>query len=665
MKQKKVRFILIPLLILTILLVGFGIFFAFREPKSELKTIKSQKELERIYEGNHSDTKEFWTYVLAMPFSLIAQIPSPLGIAQDLAINDAILPSLGAESSTISATTGSAQKDFSTTNIQVENVDEADVTKTDGDYIYSLSGTDVILTDVRNPENLQIASRISSSSNVVPEDLILAGNHLVVISSDSTARRQSATSVRIYDITDKTKPSLIKSFVLYEPYYTSRCIDNKLFVISSGYLEKEDGKLITYYTEDFATQDIPLDHMQYLTDVPTRTQTLISMVDLAHPKEDIQLNSYFIDVSNSYVSEHNIYLFDQDYEYTRYAPPISSLFGLKGAIGPFTYEEDTDGTSGYFTKIYKFRILDNGSISFDAHGKVQGKTINQYSFDEHNNMLRLALQDYQGSRVVVLDQNLKEIGKSANLAKGETMYSSRFIGDKAYFVTYQTVDPLFVIDLSDPTKPRALGELKIPGYSTYLHPYDENHIIGIGMETEENVVRNSSGKVIRTTSTIVGMKMALFDISNVSNPVQVSSTVIGDRRTTSAILTNPKALLFSKEKELIAIPINNFAEDFGISSSTTNYASMVNSYTNYAKPYVSEGYAVYRINVQDGFSLKGVITHDKTVTKNYWRNSSKLLRGLYIDQDLFTVSETGIKVNDLDSLTLKSELVLSARSNNS
>lgn len=245
------------------------------------------------------------------------------------------------------------------------------------------------------------------------------------------------------------------------------------------------------------------------------------------------------------------------------------------------------------------------------------------------------------------------------------MYSSRFIGDKAYFVTYQTVDPLFVIDLSDPTKPRALGELKIPGYSTYLHPYDENHIIGIGMETEENVVRNSSGKVIRTTSTIVGMKMALFDISDVSNPVQVSSTVIGDRRTTSAILTNPKALLFSKEKELIAIPINNFAEDFGISSTTANYASMVNSYTNYAKPYVSEGYAVYRINVQDGFSLKGVITHDKTVTKNYWRNSSKLLRGLYIDQDLFTVSETGIKVNDLDSLTLKSELVLSARSNNS
>ena len=284
---------------------------------------------------------------------------------------------------------------------------------------------------------------------------------------------------------------------------------------------------------------------------------------------------------------------------------------------------------------------------------------------EHNGQLRLALYDFQGSRIVILDENLKEIGKTLDLAKGETMYSSRFMGDKAYLVTYQTVDPLYVVDLSDPTHPRALGELKIPGYSTYLHPYDENHIIGIGMETQENVVRDTSGKVLRTTSTIVGMKMALFDVSDVANPVQVSSTIIGDRRTTSAILTNPKALLFSKEKELIAIPINNFAEDFGISSSATSYASVVQSYTNYAKPYISEGYAVYRINLQEGFTLKGVITHEKTTTRNYWRNNSKLLRGLYIGQDLFTVSENGIKVNDLDSLTLKNELVFSARSNHS
>ena len=238
------------------------------------------------------------------------------------------------------------------------------------------------------------------------------------------------------------------------------------------------------------------------------------------------------------------------------------------------------------------------------------------------------------------------------------MYSSRFINNKAYLVTYRTTDPLFVIDLSNEQQPKVLGELKIPGYSTYLHPYDENHLIGIGMETEEVVNRNSIGKVTSITSRIIGMKMALFDVSDVSNPIQISSTVIGDRRTTSAILTNPKALLFSKEKGLIAIPVNNYSEDFEINSSSDSYSSIVNSYTNYKKSYVAEGYFVYNIDVENGFDLKGIITHEKNINKNssYYYSNSKLLRGLYVDNNLYTVSETAVKVNNLDTLELISEL---------
>ena len=103
------------------------------------------------------------------------------------------------------------------------------------------------------------------------------------------------------------------------------------------------------------------------------------------------------------------------------------------------------------------------------------------------------------------------------------------------------------------------------------------------METKETINRNSSGKVISTTARIVGMKMALFDISNVKAPIQIASTVIGDSRTTSAIITNPKALLFSKEKSLIAIPVNNYAQDFEISESNS-YTSIINKYKNYNKP---------------------------------------------------------------------------------
>ena len=247
------------------------------------------------------------------------------------------------------------------------------------------------------------------------------------------------------------------------------------------------------------------------------------------------------------------------------------------------------------------------------------------------------------------------------MAKGEKMYSSRFMGDKVYLVTYKTMDPLFVIDLSNESKPRVLGELKIPGYSTYLHPYDEDHIIGIGMQTEETVNKNMYGKVTSTTARITGMKMALFDVSDVRSPRQISETVIGDSRTTSAILTNPKALLFSKEKQLIAIPVNNYDEDFKLNSTMSSYSDMINSYKNYNKTRVGEGYFVYNINLEEGFKLKGVITH-KTAEKNknktyyYTYNTSKLLRGLYIDNNLYTVSETAIKVNNLDDLNLVCEL---------
>ena len=321
------------------------------------------------------------------------------------------------------------------------------------------------------------------------------------------------------------------------------------------------------------------------------------------------------------------------------------------------------GLQGYLVNIQV--DISAGMPSFEIVGlpdasireaKEKGQTINQFSIDEYEGNLRVALYNSEGSRIVIFNNEMKKIGETEKLAEGEKMYSSRFLGDRAYLVTYKTIDPLFVIDLSNPENPQVLGELKIPGYSTYLHPYDENHLIGIGMQTEEKVNRDSSGRVRSTTATITGMKMALFDVTDVNNPIQISDTIIGDRRTTSAILTNHKALLFSKEKELLAIPVNNYTEDFEIESSSDEYESIVNSYTNYRKEYVSEGYFVYNINLTDGFTLKGTITHDKTKSKYSYYNASRLLRGLYIDDNLYTVSEDYIKVNSLDDLQEISQL---------
>ena len=648
--KKGVKALIVILLIAIIIAV---ITIVCNKDDTELKTVKSKQELLKIYEGDNSDLQELLARIFCMPFSMFYHnydVIEKVDNTWSIGIN-----SVG---STESSSSSSNTKDYSTTNIQVENVDEADIVKTDGDYIYSISEDNVIITDVKDPKQPKVVATIQSEDDDIPEDIILYKDKLVVISTKGNQTQRyyynngMNTVVKIYNITSREKPVLTKSYEMYEPYYTSRCIDNVLYVISSGNLRKEDDEIVVGYNEDNMEKELSVDKIKYLKDVKTTKQTLISTVDLNNETADIKLDSYLMNISNAYVSENAIYLLNQRYSNDT-KMPISLLFGLKGVFGLEDYYE-MDSESGYYTEIYKFDIKEN--VEYKAKTKVKGKTINQYSLDEKDNHLRIALYDNDGSRVAIFDEDLKQIGISDNVAKGEKMYSSRFIGDKVYFVTYKTIDPLFVMDLSNETKPKVLGKLKIPGYSTYLHPYDEKHIIGIGMETKEIINRNSNGKVISTTAKVVGMKMALFDVSNVNSPVQISSVVIGDSRTTSAILTNPKALLFSKEKSLIAIPVNNYSKDFEVTSSN-NYETMINNYTKYGKPYNAEGYFVYNINVQDGFKLKGVITHKKTNATYYYSNS-KLLRGLYIDNNLYTVSETMIKVNELDSLKAVGELKL-------
>lgn len=670
MKKRKTIVIVLAILLIFITVIGCVIYKI--DSKTQLKSIKSKSQLSKIYKGESTNSFNGLLYVLGMPTSLFSSAyTSSSGIAKGTissaqsSIKDGLTIDAARNSADAESTKSSSSNDYSTTNIQVENVDEADIIKNDGKYLYSLSDNDVIITNSEDPENISVASKITVSQGT-PVDLMIYNNKLVIISDyyiSANSYRYNNTNntiVDVYDIQDKTTPKRVKTYTLYEPYYTSRCINNKLYVISSGKLRKDDNNkddIATYYYEDNNKIDIKLKDIKYLKDIKTNNQTLISTLDLDNPTENINLQSYLIDISNAYVSQNNIYLLNQSYKYSNDYTPLSAIFGFKGILGLSDYSSSSSD-SDTSTTIYKFNILDNGSIKYSAKAKETGKTINQFSLDEYNGNLRVALYNTNGSKVVVFNDNLEKIGQTSYLAKGENMYSSRFFGNKAYLVTYRTVDPLYVIDLSEPTTPKVLGELKIPGYSTYLHPYDENHIIGIGMETKETVNRNSFGRVTFTSSRIVGMKMALFDVTDPNNPTQISSTVIGDSRTSSAILTNHKALLFSKEKELLAIPVNNYAEDFEITNSSDSYSSIVNSYTSYGKQYLSEGYLVYNINLKDGITLKGKVVHEGTSSRYSSYNNTKLLRGAYIGNNLYTISEDMIKVNSLDNLKQLSELKL-------
>ena len=603
--------------------------------QEKIKTIKSERQLLNIYEQSEEKFLTMIERILGLPFSLFYDGEY---YGKGKYVNDVIMES---EKTCTNCVESSSKNDYSKTNVQVEDVDEADIIKTDGNYIYSISADNVVITNVKNPKKVEIVSKINDSS--IPNDLLLYKEKLVVISYNNTGNR--STLVKIYDIKDKSKPVLLKSFEIDGSYFTTRCIDGKLYVFSKGELQKNNNKVNRTYKEDSVAKEIPLNKIKYLKDNPTNKQTFIAEVDLSK-LDDIHLSSYLVDLSNAYISKDNVYLLNVIYQDE---VSLKSLFSWGGVIGFFASLDDTYISK---TQIYKFEIDKKKGVVFKATTQVDGHTINQYSLDEKDNNLRIALETDDGSNIAIFDKKLKLLGETEVVAKGEKMYASRFIGDKAYFVTFKNTDPLFVVDLANVRKPKVLGELKIPGYSTYLHPFDENHLIGIGIDTTEEVRRDVNGKVISSWTSITGMKMSLFDISNIGKPKEVSKTTIGDSETSSAILTNPKALLFSKEKNLLAIPVDNYQKNFQIEGTEDDYSGE-DAYIDYEDGQIVEGYWVYHVDLDKGFALKGSILHEKE-KKDYYNYI--LLRGVYINNNLFTISENEIKVHKLDDLSEISSL---------
>jgi inhibitor of cysteine peptidase len=292
-----------------------------------------------------------------------------------------------------------------------------------------------------------------------------------------------------------------------------------------------------------------------------------------------------------------------------------------------------------YTEIHRIRV--NGSkLAFEAKGSVKGYALNQYSMDEYNGYFRLAttsqIDSTQQNNVYVLNADLNITGKVENLAEGERIYSARFMGDKCYLVTFRQVDPFFVLDMSNPAEPKVAGELKIPGYSSYLHLYDENHVIGLGKE-DNNV------------------KLSLFDVSDVNNPTEIAKYTIEGDYTDSEALYEPKAFLFDKEKELLVIPISQ--TNYGVVSPEGDTDSETRD--SYLKAGYWQGAYVFNVTTS-GFTLRGHITHqDETDPQYYGYNYNKIMhRALYIDNTLYTVSNTKVLLNNLGPLSLITEVNL-------
>ncbi len=319
-------------------------------------------------------------------------------------------------------------------------------------------------------------------------------------------------------------------------------------------------------------------------------------------KESANIETILGSLASVYANEKNLYLTQENYKYSY-----------------ITYREK------YTTTIYKFN-LDNGKIKLQTKAEVEGEVNDQFSMDEYDGKLRIATtagyDDNTENILYIFDEDLKEIGKLDNMAKGEEIYSVRFIGKIGYIVTFEEIDPLFVIDLSDPTSPTIKGQLKIPGYSSYLHPYDETHIIGIGYNTKSN----GYGGVVNTN-----MKMSMFNVSDLNNPVEMFNIDIGDNRVSSEMSYNHKALFYNKEKNLIGFGIRDY--------SNTSYKT-------------TSKFMIYKIDLEKGFQNYGEIE-----SQEYnWKTN--IDRAIYIDNKLYTLAETEITEYNLENMEKIAKLEL-------
>lgn len=224
-------------------------------------------------------------------------------------------------------------------------------------------------------------------------------------------------------------------------------------------------------------------------------------------------------------------------------------------------------------------------------------------------------------------------------------YSARFMGNRGYMVTFKNVDPLFVIDLTNPYDPKVLGQLKITGYSDYLHPYGENYLLGIGKEA----VADDDGDF----AWYQGVKISIFDVTDVANPIEITKYEIGDRGTDSPVLRDHKALLFDETKNLLVIPVW-LAE---INEAKYPYGEIP---PRACGEIVWQGAYVFDISIDGGLQLKGKITHydDPNQVEGYYYGANSVQRSLYIDNVLYTISEAKIKMNSLEDLSKINELLL-------
>jgi len=602
---------------------------------SPMQTFLSYSELNSFVNTNNAVGR----YPVTGPSSTPAPAPIPSPIPSQAPEMSATVPS------------SSGSKDYSSTNIQVADVDEADSVKTDSTYLYVIANNSIYIMNA-NPQDAKVLAKIVGDNTYysgiyLSQDgskLAVIGNQYMPYNFGTKDSRSlnipywggSTTFVKVYDVSNKANPVLARNFTMSGNYINSRMIGNYVYIIVNENVQVNNGatNMPVIFTGTSVSNIEPTKIYYAITpDSYSTYTTIISLNILQDSKTPTETTIMMGGASTMFVSAENIYV---------------------------TYQ-NWNGQS-QDTSIYRIHI-NQDNLTFEAKGVVPGYPINQYAMDEYNGYFRIAItawfQDnattsdsavFKVSRqlncIYVLNMNLNIVGKLERFKMDETIYSVRFMGDKCYVVTFKQTDPFFVIDMSNPVDPKVAGELKIPGYSSYLHPYDENHIIGLGKE-------NST------------LKLSLFDVTNMNAPTEIAKYTVDSSYSDSSALYDPHAFLFDAQRQLLVIPVsvNNMPILLTPMLPSTGTGVAEKAIAPSALPNYWQGAYVFNVNL-NGFTLKGNVTQldDNTSNQNgnyYWMgNNYWINRALYIDNTLYTLSNARVQLNSLDNLALQAKIDL-------
>lgn len=598
-----------------------------------------------------------------------------------------------ARSSGGTVTADVAEMTYSTTNIQVAGVDEPDFVKSDGRYVYVLTGNELGIIDAYPAEDAEI---VFESDFDVPghqkyENMFLNRDRIAVIYDDQSAGadmrvevRGPTTGIMILDVTDRHDAEIIERYSIDGRYQAARMIGDHIYVITHDALDQ--GRVLPgIWGPDRSPGALLYPDAYYFdgTEYPSEFTTVTAIDIMGIGDAQVSAQTYILGSGDAvYVSEDGIYLtlgrnhpsslhvFERILEtgaLWRIIEPLpeedidaiqdileDDLPAMKkwgkishviregyGSLDPSEFAASVIAMDGEIarldgelrwdmprTAIHKIAVDDSsGIVSFEyvAGAEVAGRVLNQFSMDEHGGMFRIATTVPAGpdvsapySSVYVLDERLDTVGRLEGIAPGESIYSARFAGEKLYMVTFRQIDPFFVIDLSGGT-PRILGELKIPGFSDYLHPYGEDHIIGIGRSVgEDGRVRDDDG-----------VKVAMFDVSDFSNPRLSDELVIGGARSSTPVQDDHRAVLIDESKGILSLPIQH------------DDVRAIHGAEELSRHGGLHAFHIYGLD-SGRFDEKGTVPHGEYSSRS---------RSLYIGDMLYTVTDGLMMMNPMSDIT--------------